>query len=79
MGFSRQEYWSGVSLPSPTYTLQPVKQIASGNLLLDTGSSSGDSVTTWRGGMGWEVQEGGDICLLMADSFECMVETNTIL
>ena len=23
MGFSRQEYWSGVPLPSPPHTLQP--------------------------------------------------------
>ena len=24
-GFSRQEYWSGVPLPSPTYILEPIK------------------------------------------------------
>ena len=32
-----------------------VRQIASGNLLYDSGSSNQDSVTTQRGGMGWEV------------------------
>ena len=40
-----------------------VKQIASGNLLYDSGSSNWCSVTTWRGGMGWVGQEGGDICI----------------
>ena len=42
-----------------TYTLPYVKQIASGNLLYDTGGSkptpSHPSLTTKRGGMGWEV------------------------
>ena len=28
---------------------------------------------------GREVQEGGDICILMADSYWCMAETSTIL
>ena len=36
---------------------------------------------TWRGGVGWgvgrEVQEGGDICMLMMDSRCCMTEANT--
>ena len=41
-----------------TYTLPYVKQIASGNLLCDTGSSTQCSVKTWRGGMGWEMDEG---------------------
>ena len=30
-----------------------VKQIASGKLLYNTGSSTWGSLTTWRGGMGW--------------------------
>ena len=41
-----------------------------GNLLYDSGSSNWDSVTTQRGGMGWdgvggrrEIQEGGDGCI----------------
>ena len=30
--------------------------------------------------MGWgKVQEGGDICLLMADSFCCIAKANTML
>lgn len=29
--------------------------------------------------MGWEVQKGGDVCIPMADSRGCIVETNTIL
>ena len=32
-----------------------VKQIASGNLLCDSGSSDQCSVSLWRGGKGWEV------------------------
>ena len=34
-----------------------------------------------RGGMGCghEAQEGGDICMIMADLHCCMAETNTIL
>ena len=36
-------------------TLPYVKQIASGNLLYDSGNSNWVSVTTYRGGMGWEV------------------------
>ena len=31
------------------------------------------------GRSGKEVQEGGDICILMADSHCCMAETNTTL
>ena len=34
----------------------------------------------WGGvGGGREVQEGGDICIPVADSCGCMAETNTIL
>ena len=54
-----------------TCILPYVKQIASGELLYKTGSSSRPSVTPQRGGMAGierEVQEGGDICILMADS-----------
>ena len=57
MGFSRQEYWSGVPLPSPIYTLSCVKSVTSGNLLYSTGSSaqcSCDVLEGWdgEGGMG---------------------------
>ena len=38
-----------------TYTLPYTKQIANGNLLYDSGNSNWASVTTWRGGKGWEV------------------------
>ena len=38
-----------------TYTLIYVKQIASGNLPYDSGKAHQGSVTTSRGGMGWEV------------------------
>ena len=34
----------------------------------------------WDGvGSGREIQEGGDICILMADSHGCIAETNTAL
>ena len=65
------------------YTLLYAKQTASENLLCKTGSSTQCSVMTWRGGMGrWggrEAQEGGDICILMADLPCCTEETNTTL
>ena len=38
-----------------THTLPHVKQTAGGNLLCDVGNSTQCSVTTQRGGMGWEV------------------------
>ena len=38
-----------------TYTLTYVKQIASGNLLYDSGNSNRGSVTTYRGRMGREM------------------------
>jgi len=49
MGFSRQEYWSGVPLPSPKnkeYILPYVKEIANGNLLYSSGNSNKGSVST---------------------------------
>ena len=33
----------------------------------------------WGGGLGGEIQEGRDICVLTADSHCCMAETNTTL
>ena len=64
------------------YTLPYAKYIARGKLLYNTGSSTQcfDDLEGWGGvGSGREVQEGGDICILMADSCYCMVETNTTL
>ena len=64
------------------YTLPWVNQGASGNLLHSTGNSARCSVMTYKGGMGVggrEVQEGGDICIHVADSFPCTAETNTAL
>ena len=39
VGFSRQEYWSGVPLPSLIYMLLCIKQITNENLLYRTGNS----------------------------------------
>lgn len=69
------EGWRNRENSADTQTLSHVKQTASGNLPCDAGSS----LTTQRGGMGWEVQKGGDVCIPMADSRGCIVETNTIL
>ena len=39
-----------------------------------------DNLEEWDGvGVGREVQEGGNICIPMADSCRCMAETNTAL
>ena len=39
-----------------------------------------DNLEVWDGvGDGREAQEGGDICILIADTCRCMAETNTIL
>ena len=66
-----------------TYTLTFVKQIAGGDLLGNKGSSNQglcDNLEEWVGmGDGKEVQEGGDICISVADSCWCMEETNTLL
>jgi len=62
MGFSRQEYWSGMPLPSPFHALPCVKQTARGKLLDSTGSSVqclGDDCEGWGGR--WEGgSKGGD-------------------
>ena len=61
-----------------TYTLPNVKQKAGGKMLHNPGSSAQCSVTP-RGvecmGSGRDVQEGGDVCMLIADSCCCMAET----
>ena len=38
-----------------------------------------DNLEGWDGMGGGEVQEGVDVCLLMADSYYCVAEANTIL
>ena len=38
-----------------------------------------DNIEGWNGGDGRETPEGGDICMLMANSRCHMVETNTAL
>ena len=63
------------------YTLPCVKYRASGNLLYSSGSSAWCSVMTYMVGLrvgGWrKVQEGGDICIHIADSLHFTAETNT--
>jgi len=49
MGFSRQEYWSGVPLPSPWYILLQIKQITNKDLLYSTGNSTQYSVMAYIG------------------------------
>ena len=49
MGFSRQEYWSGMPLPSPIYILLYVKYITNKDLLYSTGNSTQYSVITHMG------------------------------
>ena len=69
--------WEGASGTSgtgsmETYILSYVRQTGSGNLLYDSESSNRCSVTTVLrdgAGGGREVQEGGDICRPMADSY----------
>ena len=51
-----------------TCTLLYVKYITNGDLLYDSSNSNQGSVTTWRGGMGREVQAEGDTGIPMADS-----------
>ena len=71
MGFSRQEYWSGVPLPSP-YTLLCIKRqlmrtdcIAQSSMLCSELNEK-------------EIQR-GDTCICVADSFCCTTESNTTL
>ena len=47
MGFARQEYWSGVPLPSPIYTLLYIKQITNKDLLQSIGNSTQYSIMTY--------------------------------
>ena len=57
-----------------------VKQIASGKLLYNTGSSAQCSVMTQRDGVvGWKAQEGEHICIHITDTHWSTEETNTTL
>ena len=46
MGFSSQEYWSGVPLPSPIFILLYIKQVTKENLLYNTENSTQYSTVT---------------------------------
>ena len=59
------------------YTLSRAKYMASGKLLYKTGSPAWHSVMTQRGRVRGGEEEGGDICIIIADSSCCMAETNT--
>ena len=48
MGFSRQEYWSGVPLPS-LHTHTAIYKITKKDLLYSTGNSTQYSVMTYMG------------------------------
>ena len=65
-----------------TYPLSYLK-LDSGKLLYDSESSNlvlCDNLGGWDGvDVAWEVQEGGNICIPMANSCGCMAETDTIL
>ena len=50
------------------HVLPYVKQTASGNLLHDSRNSNQVSATTWKGGMGREIPNGGDRGIPTADS-----------
>ena len=62
------------------HPLSCIKWIVGEKVLYKTGSTVWHSVVTyrgWGGGEGREAQEGGDICIIMADLCCCMAETNT--
>ena len=63
------------------YTRPCVKQIAGEKLLYNIGSPVSCSVMTQEGDMarGREAEEGGDVCIIMAELRCCMAETNTKL
>ena len=76
----RGENWES---STEIYTLPYMKQISSGNLLHDTGSSNPvlcDYLEVWDAVRdGREILEGGGTCTPMVDSCWCMAEANTIL
>ena len=66
-----------------TYPLPYINQTASRSVLCDPGSSNRvlyDNLEGWDGvGHGREIQEGGGICIPVADSCRYMAETNPVL
>ena len=58
------------------YTLLCMKQITNKHLLYSTGTSTQCSLVTY---IERKSKEKRDICILIADSFCCPVETNTTL
>ena len=54
MEFSRQEYWSGVPLPSPTYRVPRIKRAS---LVAQTGKNLPALRETWVRLLGWEEKE----------------------
>ena len=65
MGFSRQEYWSGVPLPSPIHTLLYIKQITNKDLLYSTGNSTQYSIIT---NMEKESEKKVNVCICITES-----------
>ena len=64
------------------YYILPCVKIDSGKFSYNAGSLVWCFVMTWRGGMGMggrQLQEGGDTCILMVDSFCLTAETSTTL
>ena len=76
MGFSRQEYWSGLPLPSTTMCKIGSLWEISAWCFVMTGVRVGGG---YGGGGGREAQEGGDVCILTADSCCYTAETNITL
>ena len=68
---------------SNKYTLSRVKQIAGEKLLYNTGKPAWHTVMTQRNKMVWgkgkDAQQGGNICIIIADLGYCMAETNNIV
>ena len=82
-GHSGGKREGGTNTSTDTYTLPCIKQVASGNLLCDTGSSTQCSVITQKGGMGWEMRgrfkKEGTYVYLWLIHIDVMAETYTIL
>ena len=82
MGEGRKSEVNGKS-SMEAYTLPYVKWAANGNLLFDSRNTNLGSVNKLEGwervGGGREVQEGGDICTPLANSWGCMAEIKPIL
>ena len=87
MGFSRQEYWSGLPFPSPgnliigeieidMYTLLYIQQITNKDLLYSTGNST---LILCNDFCGKRILKRGNMCICLTDSLCCTPETNTTL